>query len=260
MNLDPRFKSDGRAQISAADPLRFSVPVWLPLKGIGALALVTALVCLPFIFWWDEPIARYFQAFSETAWVNSFRILTAAGNSAFWYVPAVLGFFAALWLARQTPHQAVSWEWRRRARSLLFMILSMMASGTIVNVLKVAFGRHRPRFLFNEGLYGFEPFLLNLRSAGFPSGHSQSITAAMVALGFLWPQARYVFWTFAAVIGASRFVITVHYTADVVAGAAVAVAVAWAMKNYFERNGIGLAWAKPDRDPPLLSAGRQHAG
>jgi membrane-associated phospholipid phosphatase len=34
----------------------------------------------------------------------------------------------------------------------------------------------------------------------------------------------------------------VHYASDVIAGAFVAVAVAWTMQRYFERNGIKLAW------------------
>ncbi|MBL8643856.1 MAG: phosphatase PAP2 family protein [Rhodospirillaceae bacterium] len=244
MNIDPRFKSDGRNQVSLPEPIRLGFPDWLPWRGIVALGIATAIICAPFLLWWDLAIANTFAAFRDDAWVGAFRTLTAAGNSAFWYTPAVLGFIAALWVSRQSPDSAASWEWRRRARSILFVIVSMMMSGTIVNVLKITFGRHRPRFFFNEGVYGFEPFMLDLRSAGFPSGHTQSITAAMVALGFLWPKGRWVFWGFALVVASSRFIITVHYAADVIAGAFVAIAVAWALKRYYERNGIPLAWAR----------------
>ncbi|MBL8631494.1 MAG: phosphatase PAP2 family protein [Rhodospirillaceae bacterium] len=244
MNLDPRFKSDDRANVSQADPLQFQLPAWVPSQGIGLVLLAAGVVCAPFLLWWDEAIAHFFAGYRDAAWVGVFRTLTIMGNSAFWYTPAVLGFGLSLWIAKNSPQAAVNWEWRRRARSILFVIASMMASGTIVNVLKIAFGRHRPRYLFNDGVSGFEPFLLDLRSAGFPSGHTQSITAAMVALGFLWPRARFLFWGLAVVVASSRFIITVHYTADVIAGAAVAISVAWAMKGYFERNGIALAWNK----------------
>lgn len=243
MNVDPRFKSDASAHLSLPEPIPLAPPAWLPWREIAGLGLLTAGLCAGFALWLDRPIAVFFAAFSEESWVGFFRTITIAGNSAFWYTPAVLCFVAALWLSKRAADRAQSWEWRRRARGLMFMITSMMLSGTIVNGLKITFGRYRPRFLFSDGLYGFQPFELNLRDSGFPSGHTQSITAAMIALGFLFPRGRYVFWGFAVVIAASRFITTVHYTADVIGGAFVAVAVAWTLKRYYERNGIALAWS-----------------
>ena len=243
MNVDPRFTAESGEKTTASDPIPFTPPAWLPWREIAFLGVVTGALCTSFILWVDRPIAYYFLARSDEAWVAFFRAITAAGHSAVWYTPAVLGFIATFWRSKQVADTGQSWEWRRRARGLLFVILSMAISGTAVNALKISFGRYRPRFLFNDGTYDFAPFALTLQDCGFPSGHTQSIVAAMMALGFLWPRGRPVFWTIAVLVAASRFIITVHYTSDVIAGAFVAFATAWILQRYFERKGIKLAWA-----------------
>jgi len=242
MNVDPRFKADVAPAVSRPEPIPLAPPAWVPWREIAALGVATAALSVVFIAWIDLPIAQVFGAQRDAVWVDFFRTITHAGNSAFWYVPAVLVFCAALWRSNHDPLPGMSWEWRRRARAMLFVVLSMAASGTLVNLLKISFGRYRPRFFFNEGTYEFAPFALALKDSGFPSGHSQSIVAAMMALGFIWPQGRALFWGFALVVASSRFITTVHYASDVIAGAFVAVAVAWTMQRYFERNGIKLAW------------------
>ena len=243
MNIDPQFKADSGGKASAANPIAFTPPAWLAWREITLLGCMTGVICTVFIAWFDRPIAYHFAAQRDEAWVAFFRAITAAGNSALWYAPAVMGFIAAFWHSKRMSLPGLSWEWRRRARGLLFVITSMAVSGTAVNVLKIAFGRYRPRFLFNDGTYDFAPFALTLRDSGFPSGHTQSVVAAMMALGFLWPRGRVVFWTMAALVAASRFIITAHYTSDVIAGAFVAFATAWTLQRYFERNGIMLAWS-----------------
>jgi membrane-associated phospholipid phosphatase len=243
MNIDPRFEAGAQSPSEAPDPIHLLPPSWLPWREIAVIAICTAVLCAMLIAWGDLPIARLFGARRDEPWVDVFRTITHAGSSAYWYTLAALGFLVALWKSRQSLSTAVSWEWRRRARAFVFMMVSMAISGTLVNLLKISFGRYRPRFWFNDGTYEFAPFALALRDSGFPSGHSQSIVAAMMALGFIWPRGRAVFWSFALIVASSRFITTVHYASDVVAGAFVAAAVAWSLRRYFERNGIMLAWA-----------------
>jgi membrane-associated phospholipid phosphatase len=245
MNIDPRFQTSEHSRALDSQPIPLTPPAWLPWREVGLLGLLTAVVCSVFVVWLDRPIAYRFAAQSEETWIAFFRAITAAGHSAIWYTPAVLGFVATYWQSKHSVDTNQAWEWRRRARALLFVIISMAISGTTVNALKIAFGRYRPRFLFNDGTYDFAPFALALRDSGFPSGHTQSIVAAMMALGFLWPRGRWLFWTVAVLVATSRFVITVHYTSDVIAGAFVAFSTAWILQRYFERNGIMLAWSQP---------------
>lgn len=242
MNIERTLQAETPPRQSLPEPIRLSPPDWLPWRDLLGLGVIVAAVCAACIMWVDRPAALYLAGHRDAAWVGFFRSITIAGNSAFWYTPAVAGFLAALWLSRRAGNTAAGWEWRRRARGFMFVVVSMMMSGTAVNALKLTFGRYRPRFLFSDGIYDFQPFMLILRDSGFPSGHSQSILAAMLAAGFLWPRLRYACWGFAAVVAVSRFIITVHFVADVVAGAFVAVAVGWTLKRYYERNGLMLAW------------------
>jgi membrane-associated phospholipid phosphatase len=242
MNVDPRFKTDAAPGVSLPEPIRLAPPTWAPWRETAALGAITALLCAVFILWVDLAVAQAFGARREDVWVDFFRTVTHAGNSAFWYVPAALVFCFAIWRSKQDSIPGMDWEWRRRARAMLFVVLSMAVSGTLVNLLKISFGRYRPRFFFNDGIYDFAPFALALKDSGFPSGHSQSIVAAMMALGFICPRGRVLFWSFALIVASSRFITTVHYASDVIAGAFVAIAVGWTMQRYFERNGIKLAW------------------
>jgi membrane-associated phospholipid phosphatase len=220
---------------------------WHPWRALTRPTLLIVLVCLVFVAWIDRPLAFALSAWSDTAIVGLFRDITNAGHSGLWYGIAVIGLTFSYWRSRVQSESTPAMEWQRRGRSFLFVIVSMAASALVVNGLKIALGRYRPRFLFADGTYDFAPFALNIKHVGFPSGHTQSIVAAMVAFGFLWPRWRYVMWTFAALVAASRFVTTTHFASDVIAGAFIAITTAWVLKRYFERNDKLLAWPSPSR-------------
>jgi membrane-associated phospholipid phosphatase len=244
MNLDPRDVADksstARAREPAGEP-RANAPAWWPGREIAVTLTVTTVVCAGFVLWLDIPIARAFERWSAQPITDVFRVITRAGHSALWYTPTGLLLIFALWCSRTVGETAI--VWRHRARSLVYVIVSMAISGTLVNALKIAFGRYRPRFLFSEDLYGFAPFMVEIKHAGFPSGHTQSIVAAMVSFGFLFPRWRWALWAFAALVAASRFTTAVHFASDVIAGAVIAVLIAWTLKRYVERDGLAVTWA-----------------
>ncbi|MCB2106236.1 MAG: phosphatase PAP2 family protein [Rhodobacteraceae bacterium] len=247
MNDAANSKSNLDTASAPRDPLAFGALKALPWRMLLVTIPPVVAVCAIFVTWVDQPVANYFKSLNETGFVAAFRIITHLGESGVWYALAVVAALA-LWLRSRRAEGDFRWLLRRRVRSMVFVVVSMATSGTLVNVLKMIFGRYRPRYLFEDSLYGFVPFALDLKKSGFPSGHTQSIFAAMVACGFIWPRWRAVFWSLAVLVGASRFIITVHYTADVIAGAYVAIVIALIMRNVFERNGIPLAWsANPPR-------------
>lgn len=245
MNFDPGFSLGVRAAALARDPLPQGLPPWLPTRTLVALTLAVIVLVVPLIAVVDQPLAIYLRGFAESDVIAFFRIVTRAGHSAVWYGVAAIGFIAALALGHRARTEAQRWTWRRRARAFLFMALSMLASGTLVNVLKLSFGRYRPRFLFDEGLSGFAPFALTLDDCAFPSGHTQSIVAATMALAIMFPRWTAVLAVAAVLVSCSRFLTTVHFVGDVVAGAYIGLAVALVMRRYFERTGIPLAWSAP---------------
>ncbi|MBT6961763.1 MAG: phosphatase PAP2 family protein, partial [Rhodospirillaceae bacterium] len=99
-----------------------------------------------------------------------------------------------------------------------------------------AIGRYRPRYLFNDDLFGFEPFGVALKMASLPSGHAQSIWSAMIALAFLTPRYAPVYVAVAVTVSISRFVTAVHFVSDVIVGSFLSIAVAILMRRWFERN------------------------
>lgn len=64
-------------------------------------------------------------------------------------------------------------------------------------------------------------------TSSFPSGHAASAFAGALATGRLFPAARPILWTLAALIAISRVYVGVHWSSDVLAGAFVGFACAW---------------------------------
>jgi len=99
---------------------------------------------------------------------------------------------------------------------------SILAAGIITPALKRAVGRSRP--IAGQGAYAFDPFSGN---ASFPSGHATNAFAvasvfAAHSKGWVVPTIAY---TLATGVAASRMNDHVHYTSDVIAGAAIGTAV-----------------------------------
>ncbi len=121
-----------------------------------------------------------------------------------------------------------------------FFFSAVAASGILINVLKVLFGRVRPKLLFRDELYGFDWFRLGADFHSFPSGHAQTITALMVALFILVPRFGWAYLAVGAAIAMSRAVVNAHYLGDIVAGAYAAALMTMWVHSVFARGGIDL--------------------
>jgi membrane-associated phospholipid phosphatase len=100
-----------------------------------------------------------------------------------------------------------------------------VASG-LNQALKDLVGRSRP-----PEAMGFEALVGVPTSPSFPSGHAMSAFAVAGALALVAPRLRWPVLALAAVIGFSRVYLGVHFWIDVLAGAALGLAI-----------GIGVAW------------------
>jgi len=101
--------------------------------------------------------------------------------------------------------------WSNRA---LFVFLSISFSGILVLITKFIFGRYRPRMFLEEQLYGFKFFQLKGKLTSFPSGHASTIVALMLALYFISPKYRAIYFAIALVIVISRVLVCHHYLTD----------------------------------------------
>lgn len=126
--------------------------------------------------------------------------------------------FSALW-------HALAWLpvllTRRGAARAAATSAALVAESVIVNgAVKSLFDRPRP----SQG----EPRPMRLRSprtSSFPSGHASAaqVAVALLGAGRAWP-VRAALQLAGAIVGASRAYVRIHHGSDVVAGAAVGVA------------------------------------
>jgi membrane-associated phospholipid phosphatase len=114
------------------------------------------------------------------------------------------------------------------------------ASGLAVDLVKTVFGRARPKLLFSNGDYYFSWWATQSDFWSFPSGHTANAVAVALALSMIWPRCRALAAIFAALVAASRIVITAHYVSDVVMGAFLAFAIVPYIRFVFARSGIDL--------------------
>jgi len=169
-----------------------------------AISLVLIFVVVSYLFF-DRSVALYFHG--HDFYESIFQVITEFGRAEFYLVPAAL-----LYLLYWKRGGAI-----RRGAALVF--LSVAVSGILVNILKILFGRCRPKMLFAQDLFGFSWCKVGYSYASFPSGHSTTVFSAYIALALLFPKQRYLFYALALVIAISRVIVGAHYPSDVAAGA-----------------------------------------
>lgn len=124
----------------------------------------------------------------------------------------------------------------RRFRDAAWAAVTLAGIHVLTAVLKDVFDRPRPSGVSAIPLPG---------SSSFPSGHASGAVVTFGVLAALaaerWPRWRYPFWAVAAVlafgIGASRVVLGVHYSTDVLAGWCLGLA--WLAGALLVRGAIG---------------------
>jgi len=146
-----------------------------------------------------EELDGLFVALSRLGSAGAIWILIALGAAVAWRRPAVLaGVAATVWCA------------------------DLAALG-----IKDLVGRERPFIVSPEP----EPLILGLVSDSFPSGHAATAFAGAATLSRFLPGRWPVLLLLAAAVAFSRVYVGVHFPADVVAGAAIGVATAIALRK-----------------------------
>jgi membrane-associated phospholipid phosphatase len=201
--------------------------------------VVVGALCAASILLVDRPLALFLHAALSEDARAVFHLTSKFGEGGPWYGAAVLVLLAAQLGRRYSRTATGEARWWRARRAALFFITAHLASGLCVLLLKVSVGRLRPRFLFNEGLYGFDPLHLRVGEVCFPSGHTQTITTALVALAFILPYRRVVvpMAALALLVGASRLLVGAHFLADVMMAAYVGTAATVLVHRAYKRWG-----------------------
>jgi undecaprenyl-diphosphatase len=183
-------------------------------QGFALLAVLAILLLVDT----DHPLARFLEP--APAWLLSiFRFVTWFGQGGVVLVPSGIVAIGALLLKYRRPDLSGRLNRVIAQASLLFAAVAL--AGLANDVLKVLFGRARPRLWLHGDTNGFYFLHFGSDYASFPSGHTATSFAAAVTLGVLFPRWRIGFAAFALTIAVSRIVLDAHYLSDVVAGAGV---------------------------------------
>jgi lipid A 4'-phosphatase len=191
----------------------------------------------------DRPLALFFHARDHD--LRSLFDFTGRLGLTYGYLTIFgLAFVALHWGGVPPRLRQFALPLRELSGIPAFLFLSIASSGVIVDVLKIVFGRARPKLLFQSDVYGFAWLMWHPDHWSFPSGHSATIVALMAALWFLWPQHLLFYILAAAIVCVSRVVVGAHYLADCLAGALIGVLTTRYIAQVFAKCGIDLAAAR----------------
>jgi lipid A 4'-phosphatase len=240
------YRAAGRAGLSArrfATRASASPTVRLGLATAGVAILVTVSVTT-----WDRPVALFFHRQDPGIHVL-FDLAGRLGRGYGWLTVLAIAFAALQWGGSLPRLQ----RFRRRLRTWspipAFLFASIAASGIAADMLKVVFGRARPKLLFGADFYGFTWFGRDADHWSFPSGHAATAVALSTALWCLWPKHVLLYLLVGATIAASRVVVGAHFLGDAIAGAWLAVLITRGVMTLFARAGIDLGAARQGRPP-----------
>lgn len=211
----------------------------VPRNRAAAATLATAVLVLISLAFIDRPLALFFHARGpdlHTLFDWTGRLGAAWG----WLVLFGLAFAALHWGGEFPRLRPLARPMRAWSAVPAFLFAAVAGSGLVVDVLKIVFGRLRPKLLFGADLYGFGWLGWHADRWSFPSGHTATIAALATALWVLWPRHLLFYILVAAIVAGSRVVVGAHYSSDVVAGAFVAVAVTLGTARLFTRGGFDL--------------------
>lgn len=199
-------------------------------------AVITLLLVLAGVFWFDVPVLMFMRMFDCGFW----RLLSVVFDDKIWaiaFAVAILALyvkksvkseFKCTGCARYFSFRAFFCDfWQKTKNSNVFFIFcSILATGVVVEVLKVMLGRARPIFYEALELTGFFPPSFDWVFNSMPSGHTAISFAALVMIGMLAPRFKAATWTLAILIGVARVCVGDHWPTDVILGAFIGMAMA----------------------------------
>ncbi len=207
-------------------------------KKMGVATLVTFVLVVLGILWFDEPLFVFLRQFNCKLW-NVFDVVFAGK------VWLLVSFIAAVVLCvKKVIKSEISVKlsniggsirdcFEKTKSSHAFLIFySVLSAGIIVKILKTFIERARPIFFEALDMTGFFPPSLDWAFNSMPSGHTAISFAGLVMIGMLAPRYKPVTWTLAVLVGVSRIAFGAHWPSDVIFGAFIGMVVADVVKWY----------------------------
>lgn len=201
-------------------------------KKMGIAALVTLILVLLGIFWFDKPVFVFMRNFNCGLW-DFFNVMF---SGKVWllvsFVAACILFIKKYSKSEVSFKNGVRDIFNKTKNSHAFLIFySVLSAGVLVKVLKTIIGRARPIFFEALDMTGFFPPSLDWAFNSMPSGHTTISFAGLVMIGMLAPRYKGFTWTLAVFIGLSRVAYGAHWPSDVIFGAFIGMVIADVVKS-----------------------------
>jgi membrane-associated phospholipid phosphatase len=210
------------------------VPSWRHLRLAAAAVAAAAVVVLAMLLL-DGPLHQI--AAGLPVWlIDDAFVVTDFGQSQWILVPVGVPLVLMALLATPALDYMSRAVVAMVAVRLGYVFVAVGLPGLVVTIVKRWIGRVRPS---DAGPFAYEPFSWRPEYASFPSGHSTTAFAALVAIGAICPRLRPVLWIYALAIAASRVVVSAHYSSDVIAGATVGALGALLVRQWFAARRLG---------------------
>jgi len=149
---------------------------------------------------------------------ETWLMITDLGSSGWMAIVLISLWVIATILARLSPENP---RWSLLARQSVFVFIAVALTGIFTMIAKGIVGRARPYLFDTEGPFGFDPFVFQSSYASWPSGHTTTAFAFVVAIILLAPRFKYILLPFAILAAYSRMAVDAHYLADVIMGTTV---------------------------------------
>lgn len=181
-------------------------------------------------------------AASLPAWFHDvFQVITETGRMHWYLVPTGCALVILVFGDWRGLRRTARLAWAEIGALVAYMFVSVGVAAIVTNILKIVIGRGRPVGFEDNGWLSFDTFTIDYAYASFPSGHSTTAGAAMMAAALIFPRYRLPIIVAGLLIAFSRVVVGAHFPSDTVAGLAVGIAVAYVAARLLLRRRIGFA-------------------
>lgn len=196
-----------------------------PYFALSCLGLI--IVSYLFI---DRQIAFYAHDLTHHGWLQPFtpalHLITQLGKSHYYFIS--LGIIALI--------NYFSTNNKNIYRFLSYMLLVLVVSSVICVIIKIILSRARPTLLINSNHYGFYFFHTQAKYWSFPSGHTTTVAAVMMALSFVFRRLFFLFLSLLILIASTRILLNAHFLSDVLAGVYLGALTSCYLYPYFYFN------------------------
>ena len=189
----------------------------LPTSRLAVYAALGFFLSMASFFLLDERVYHLTRVTDEGA-RDIWLLITDLGSSGWMAIALISLWTVSSILARITPENP---RWKLLACQSVYVFFAVAVTGIFTMIVKAIVGRARPYLFESQGPFGFDPFVFQSSYASWPSGHTTTAFAFVVAIVLLAPRTKYILLPFAILAGYSRMAVDAHYLADVIMGATI---------------------------------------